>query len=256
MSSVTQMRRAPPPIATRSPERSALAAAIANRDAATTRLAQLRSAVERLPYVWRSEDAVDAARAAIEEARKTDARAMTDAAIAGTTSPPSAVPAARAALQVAEDALAARVATGETLTADIAELTSGEHGRDGAIDRAIQAVLLAESAPAVASLVASLESLHREMTDKHLALRALARVDAVVMKENGLYTDAGNVSQHFQNGAGILGDRWSARPDRCGLASSDRGAEDQPRGTTAGGVRQATCPTHQPYQARSSSMHS
>ena len=99
----------------------------------------------------------------------------------------------RAALQEAEDALATLVAT----KTNTRESTLPPCESNASVPRrrrstsAVSRVLLAEGAPAVAALVRELELLHAQMVDKHLALRALARVDAVVLKADGLYTDAG-----------------------------------------------------------------
>jgi hypothetical protein len=197
MSSVAQLRRAPPP--PRSPELQSLALAIETRDAHRDRVVSLRAAVERLPYTWKAEEAVTAAQEGIAEARRTDVRRATDAAIANTTPPPSVLPAARRALEEAEDALASVNATRATIESDVAALESSALFRDNAVASAVSAVLLAEGAPAVAALVAELEALHARMIDRHLALRELTKVGGVTMKENGLYTDAGNVSLRFSS---------------------------------------------------------
>jgi hypothetical protein len=195
VSAVTALRRALPP--PRSPERQALA--IETRDTHRDRIVNLQAAIQRIGYLWKVEESVTAAREGIEEARRADARAATDAAIANTPPPPSAIPAARAALQEAEDTLANFIATKATLEADIAALQANASFRDDAVARSIAAVLLAEGAPAVAALVAELEALHARMADRHLALRELTKVGGVTMKENGLYTDAGNVSLRFSS---------------------------------------------------------
>jgi RNA 3'-terminal phosphate cyclase len=198
--SVAELRRTAPPAAPASPERAALAEAIAERDAATGRIEALRGAVERARSAKRAaEEERDAANKLVETARVADARATTDAMIAGAPSPAPTLPAARAALQHAEDALASAQYTHDAIGTEIAELVDRMHWRDGAVDRAVAAALLAEAAPAAAVLVAGLEELHRQMVDKHLALNALIRANGVATRENGCFTHVASVTMRFES---------------------------------------------------------
>jgi hypothetical protein len=195
MSSVTALRRAPPP--PRSPERQSLALAIETRDTHRARIVSLQAAIQRIGFVWRAEETVTAAREGIEEARRADSKRLTDAVIANTPPPPSTVPAARRALEEVEDALANLIATKATLEADIAALQSSELFRDDAVTSAVSAVLLTEGAPTIAALVTELDGLHHQMIDRHHAPRALESANGVIVKEANLYTPLALVSKRY-----------------------------------------------------------
>jgi hypothetical protein len=193
--SVAQLRRTQPPA--QSPARQSLALAIETRDTHRDRIVSLQAAIQRIGFVWKAQKLVDTARAGIEEARKVDARRATDAAITNTPPPPSALPAARAALQEAEDALATLIATKATLEADIAALEANASFRDDAVTRSNSAVLLTEGAPTIAALVAELDGLHQQVIDRHCALTALASANGVVVKEDNLYTPLAIISKRI-----------------------------------------------------------
>ena len=198
--SVTEPRQPVPPAAPASPERAALAEAIADHDDAKARIASLRGAVERARDAkLRAEEERDAANKLVEQAHTTDAKAMTDALISGASAPRATLPGARLAAQAAEDALAAAQSARDTIDAEIAELAAAMHWRDEAVDRAHAAVLMTNAAPAAARLVAELEALHRRMVDLHLALNALIRVNGVATRENGCFTHVASIAMRFES---------------------------------------------------------
>ena len=178
---VLSLRRSPttqPPA--QSPERVALAERIANRDAARARLAALRGVTDR---GWRdvlaARDARDQAANAVERAGPADARAVTDALIAGTERPAPTLQAARAALVAAEDALAAAPVARDTVNADIAELDKSEPLRASLARDAAAAVFQAEALPAVHAVMEELDALYKQVADKGLALVALVNHDII-----------------------------------------------------------------------------
>lgn len=181
MSVAPLLRRTQPP--QQSPERAALAEAITMRDAARSRLAGLRGAVDRaLLAIRAARDERDQATKATDRARAADAAEATQALIADAAVPAPSLPAARRAQQDAEDALAAAETARDTINAEIAKLNADASLREVRVNDCAVAVLQAETGPAVAALAAELDGLHRRIVDLGRTVDSLIAAGAVVTR--------------------------------------------------------------------------
>ena len=185
------VRRAAPPT---SPLRADLDELIKARAEANARLAAVSSA-NSWEITFEAERARDAAAKAVEDASARDAAANTEALISGAEAPAPTLPAARAALQAAEDRVDAAKSTRAALATEIEELRQAEVVRQNRIDAAVHAVLEEEASQAMATMIAEFEATQRALIDKGLAIAALHRAtyqpgppSGATRVENSLYT--------------------------------------------------------------------
>jgi hypothetical protein len=177
MGTLAQLHRsdataAPPP----SPERAALAEAIAARDAANVRLSGLHGVADRATRnVRAAQEALDVAQGGVDAARAADGRAATDALLAGAATPPASLPAARAAVVACEDALAAATTARDALQAETAELEGHAFYRDAKVHTAAIAVMRDEMAATTRALIVEIGANDARRADLGKALALLVR---------------------------------------------------------------------------------
>ncbi len=176
---MTFMRQRPAPDVTghATPERTALAHAIAAHAAAVATVAATDEAGNRASQaVWDAQAAVTAAHEGIGEARDATVQHMIATAGGDTGPAPRTERQARDALADAETALDAARSARDALKG---RLPDAERDRDTAARRrteAARAVIASEAADHAAALVREVEGLQREATAKGAALRWLAKV--------------------------------------------------------------------------------
>jgi hypothetical protein len=157
---------------TRSPEREALATAIAVRDEAAEREATLKQAAERAKAdAYRARRAVEAAEAALNTAQETARFVMTDAYLEGEAEDRSAVTEAEAALAVAQRR-AAELAMIEGELRARSERAPGRSVPNMRVGESVRAV--ARAHPAVRRLVEDYRIAESAFQTYHSTLRWLA----------------------------------------------------------------------------------
>ncbi|SHM07024.1 hypothetical protein SAMN05444159_7591 [Bradyrhizobium lablabi] len=168
-------KSAPPP--PRSPERVALAAAIERHTAAvrehdaTTRA--LDEAKARIYHDGNQAEAVEKAKAAVENAKANAAKHMTESLLGKAGEAPVSIQEARRALQDAEDELEALKAVEATLQTRLTACTSEldwakRHLRDRVRD-------VVSSEPGIRNLLTKFEAAKKDLEQRHLDLRWFSR---------------------------------------------------------------------------------
>ena len=157
----------------RSPEREALAEAIARHDAAVDRLAAVQAAREQATQAqYDAKDAIRAAATAVEQS-KVDAALVLTGAAPGALS----VKDARTKLQDCEDAIEAAISAGGTLVASEKEAAAEVEYANTALEKSVAAVVRAE-AP-VAKMLAEAKALQNDLVARRVELRQLYNADLV-----------------------------------------------------------------------------
>ena len=157
----------------RSPQRQALAEALARRNSLDAQLTALLKAKEQ---AWRNvlaaERAIAAAEANIETAKIAAAKHITDAALGRAGPAPISMRDARAAVQDAKDEHEARVAACDGLKAQIEKVEQSRSLLNLAVDDALRAVIAND--PVVHGLLQRWAALQRESADVRAALHSLS----------------------------------------------------------------------------------
>lgn len=161
-----------------SPERAALAAALAVLRQREAEASALRSAVAAATEtVWTSDSRRREALAAIETAKQAAADHAVATALGTTTTPPVSIKAARDRLAATDDEAEVAVATRDALKERHAAAESSATFARLTVDRAVSAVIGA--APEVVAAIAAAERAQREYVRTATAVLRLARSDAL-----------------------------------------------------------------------------
>jgi chromosome segregation ATPase len=162
----------PPP---RSPERIALAAAIDRHAAALADFAATEKALSetraRIYHADGAREAIEKARAAIEEAKTNAADHLTSLALGTAGDAPISVEDARAALRAAEDKLVALEATETALAARLKSCESALYFKRDHLNKGLQDVVKSETG--VRKLLSEFAALKREINERSDVLRWL-----------------------------------------------------------------------------------
>ncbi len=162
----------------RSPERAALAAAIDRHNAATRYLAANETAQQRTFQTIRdARRAVEAATAAIDEAKANAARHLTDTAMGTAGNAPLTVKDARAKVQDAEDALEAAICAQSALVEQQKAAESDLQYARMALDYRVRDVVKAEAN--AGALVSDYVALHRDLVNRRRVLEFLNLRDTI-----------------------------------------------------------------------------
>jgi chromosome segregation ATPase len=161
----------PPP---RTPEREALAEAIARRDAATKQLARVQAALDRASdAVYDSKDGVDKAIAALDEAKADEGRHLTAVALGEADAALSPVKTAAAVVEQANEQLATARAMRTALEAEIKTAENDLMWTKNKIDDAVSAAVKTD--PAVRQLVADFEAASKTYAELRQAMNVVRR---------------------------------------------------------------------------------
>jgi hypothetical protein len=158
------------------PDRPALAAAISAHDAAAERLDRVRSALDRATPPWQAAERLEAAEAALAEARQTHA-ATAVARLLGDPSSPDPVTPAAAAYAKAEAALAEARQTHDLLTTQLADAGRAEAWHRARLGAAVGDALRAS--PEVAALAEAFAAAQYRLADLRAALRAVSAANGI-----------------------------------------------------------------------------
>ena len=170
-----------------SPERTALALAIEERDGFEAELAAAQRATEPAAQaVENAEGAVEAAQAALEQSKSDAAKHLTSTALGTAGDPPRSIRDARAALLDAEDTLEAARAAQSALMVQTAEIERRRLGIEVRMRDAVRAVVGTEGGQAARRAAQELARLQREMVMRAAELDALIASGAVpLIEEHG-----------------------------------------------------------------------
>ncbi len=162
------------------PERAALAHAIAAHAAAAAHVAAIDAAAQRASEaVWDAQAAITKVGEAIGEAREAMLQHLIAAAGGGTGAAPHTEREARADLADAEAALDAARAARDALKGRLPEAEQARYRAAWVRTEAARAVIAAEAADHAAALAAEVESLQRDALRKGAALCWLVKAGAV-----------------------------------------------------------------------------
>jgi hypothetical protein len=176
----TEIRERP---TTRTSARADLAAALAERRVLDERLAELRAA-DPFAAARDATQTRDRAAAALAAANDADVEAAAAAILAGRPRPPASAPAARQALEAAEQDLAVAQSARAVIAAELAGLeqrvsTTGAW----AVRRAVAAIAREETAPAMQALLLELDAIAPKWIDAMQALQRLLSACAMTGAE-------------------------------------------------------------------------
>jgi len=165
-----------------SPERAKLADAIAALRAAEANHAALVAADQwDTGYAWKAQndaqEALDQARAALENAHQNATLALVDIAMGATPAPRVTARDARAAVAAAEDELAAASAARQIIRDRIKPASDTVLARQWGVEKAADAVVRAETS--IDTLLADMDTLFRQIADKGRLLEWLTGQDRI-----------------------------------------------------------------------------
>ena len=158
------------------PERAALATAIARHADAAERLDRIRSALDRLPSSDEMASKLEAATAALADARLTE-NANTVARLLGEPADPDPVPAAKAAHAETADSLAQVRQQRDLLAGQERQAETTLSYRLMDLKRDLAAVL--QASPAVAALAEAFAAAQRRVVELRAALRAVSAANGI-----------------------------------------------------------------------------
>lgn len=177
------------------PERQRLAEAIAAHREAEAAHAALVAACDfdgpASTAITQANEALNAAQAALEQAKQDAAAALVAAAMGAPNVPTMTAKKAREAVANGEDDLAAAIAVRDTLRGRIAPAAKAVERAAWRVDGCVRAVLLAE-AP-IAALLAELDGHYRKITDLGRALCVLTGPNGIPRNGPDAYPEASYV---------------------------------------------------------------
>ena len=156
----------------RTPEREALAEAIARRDTATKQLARIQTAHERASNtIYDLKDSVDKAIATLDEAKAGEGSYLAAVALGDADAALSPVKAAAAAVEEANDQLGRCRATRDALEAEVKSAERELMWADMALDKCVGDVVRAD--PAIRKLATEYAAAQRRAVDLQRAMEAV-----------------------------------------------------------------------------------
>jgi chromosome segregation ATPase len=158
----------------RTPEREALAEAIARRDTATKQLARIQAAHERASNtIYDLKDSVDKAIATLDEAKAGEGSYLAAVALGDADAALSPVKAAAAAVEEANDQLGTARRTRDALEAEMKAVESELMWTKSKLDDAVRDVVRAD--PAIRKLAGDHAAADRHYNDLHRAMETMQR---------------------------------------------------------------------------------
>ncbi len=177
-----------------SPERAALAAAVAAARESRETFAALETAHGRARQErWAADAAAEAAQAAVDQSARAAVQHMVDTALGSAGTPPMTPREARAALAEAQEHAELCVSTFRTLDGRLAEASSEVRQHADRLPAKVAAVIGAS--PELADLIAKVEHHQREMIRLGLALEGLMVPDE--REPNGAMSPLGRVKNRM-----------------------------------------------------------